>query len=238
MKPCTGCGAPRPLAVRCSQCGDRLVDSSELSPYERLGLTPRPLYHEREVRAAEERLLDTFHILTTSRHLARWALKQRALICRDASLLCSLSGALGCYLKEVILSSDLIADNSEVAFSSLRWSTPLMKSLDLLRAALPDESQAEGKTTTSHHSPALERHLLDTAYLELSEYDGYQERERLFNRSTRELIVRAREVAHALSGETNLIMSARLATEIQGLSDLELWLDARRASSAISLSSL
>lgn len=195
------------------------------------------------MRLAEARLLDEFHTLRSSRHLARWALRQRALICRDAETLCSLGGALGSYLRDQIARS-VKSDALDVTLSheerlsylhAARWSLPQMMSLKLLSgSALEDdlssltEDERVASGSTLGISLALERHLLEDAYHELEEYDGYQERERLLNRFTRELLARANEVAETLSKDHHISEWPRIASSINALSHLERWLDERR----------
>ena len=216
---CETCGEERPFILRCTRCGDRLEDSSDLSPYERLNITPQPLYHQRNIRAAEERVLNEFHALKSSRQLARWSLKQRALVRRDAKLLCSLAGSLGSYLKFSIFHLDEYRE-------FMSWGLPLSHTLHALSIMLSDHASETSVDMT------LDLFLLDTAYHEVDEYDGYQERERLLNHFTRELL----RQAHALATELEVDQDdqrgfERISARIIALQHLEAWIDQHRKKS-------
>jgi len=216
---CEACGEDRPFILRCTRCGDRLEESANLSPYERLNITPRPLYHQRDIRAAEVIFLHEFHALKASRQLARWSLKQRALVRRDAKLLCSLSGSLGSYLKLCILCIDASGE-------LMNWGVPLSHTLQALSIKFSDHEVRSSVDMT------LDVFLLDTAYREVDEYDGYQERERLLNHFTREMLTQA----HALAAELEVHQDCQqglkmVSARIIALQHLEVWIDQHRQKS-------
>ena len=211
------CHEDRPFVLRCARCGDRIEDTSKLSPYERLQIEPQSVYHQSEIRVAEERVLQEVHSLKSSRQLASWSLRQRALIRRDAKLLCSLSGALASFLKLRLIR---LGDSSDM----LDWGLPLAHTLEML--SLQPQAVDEPSSRT-----ALDIFLLDQAYQEVSEYDGYQERERLLNRFTRELLTRASTLASELNTHQHDLQALKmLATNILALQHFEVWLDLHRQS--------
>lgn len=214
---CHLCGEDRPFILWCASCGDRIEGTAGLSPYERLHLKPQSLYHQSEVRAAEERVLHKVHSLKSSRQRASWSLRQRALIRRDAKLLCTLSGALASYLKFCLTR---LEERSEL----VDWGMPLAHTLDMFSV----RDEAEGQVSSAS---TLDLFLLDLAYQEVDEYDGYQERERLLNHFTRELLTRASGLASELNiNQDNPQALKMVAVNILALQRFEAWLDQYRQS--------
>lgn len=245
---CPSCGRARLNQARCAHCGDRLSDTSGLSPYERLGLLPRPIYSQLEVRRAERRILNEFHILKTPRHLSHWSLKQRALVTRDASTLRSMSGSLCAYLKLYIERERLILQSEHL------WVMSPMELVAHLKRAIStggDEPRDSGGLTLSDpplsdplthvsafsSSPSLyvERVVIESSYAELHEYDGYQERSALMVESARRLRDRVERLAEELTAltisqqeHTQLLSSTVvLMRQIEEVRQVESWLDAR-----------
>ena len=213
---CIYCGDQRLSVIQCLSCGDRMLDTVGLSPYERLQLTPAPLYAETEIQAVKERLLMIFHPLKASRLNSRWSLKQRALICRDAERLTSVSGALMTYAKEVL--SSLSTEIEPHQESSPSDDQPAEQSC----------SENRLKEIMSCRRP-LEVFLLESSISELREYDGYQERERLLNRVSRELLNRGRIIANfMISSQVKTLPLHRLISTISDLADMERWLTNQR----------
>ncbi len=204
---CDSCGEVRETIIQCLYCGDRHLITEALSPYERLRLVPNPLFSEEEVQAAKEALLLVFHPLRASRLNAKWSLRQRALICRDADTLSSITGALNTYV-DYLLTEERIKDKS--------------------KEATLDSSEYQGAAQDSPDS-YLNTFLLETAQEELSEYDGYQERERLLNRVSRELLCEGRRVGNALlQRPISLAQLRALSQSIKIMGDWERWLSERR----------
>ena len=200
--PCANCGACRGTIIQCKSCGDRIDDTESLSPYQRLALKPKALYHHSDIQSAKENLLIIFHPLKASRLNAKWSLKQRALICRDAKTLSSLSGALLTYVQYL--------HNTHHQLSKLLdWNVPI-----------PNINQ---------HGQQINLYLLQSAFEELQEYDGYQERERLFNQTMRALLNEAIGIAHKLhSYDGNLSSLEQLYAEIRAMQKIEYWLETQR----------
>lgn len=206
---CARCGQEMISLVRCQQCGDRLEDSHALTPYQRLGLSPKPIYLQAEVDLASDLLLAQLHVLRSSRLLASWSLKQRALVRRDASMLSRLSGGLQTFLQE-------------------RFRRGLDETI-LTRAY---KQQARDVLSAPSGGPAR-LFLLLNALHELKDLDGYQERERLLNRISRELRKEAIIIARQIT--SNRLEKEDLPTlikKIKHLDETERWLDAQRFDTA------
>ena len=199
---CDRCLEARSSIIQCLHCGDKVEETEFISPYQRLQLDPQPLYSHYEVQRAKENLLVIFHPLKASRLNAKWSLKQRALICRDSQALSSISGALSIYLKYLKVTQFDLAK---------------VESWDL---KIPDEEKVQ---------EFLEIKLLDSAFTELAEYDGYQERERLLNRISRDLLEKGLDIADRLNSD---VISQddfkKIDKEVQLLSCIESWLDRHR----------
>jgi hypothetical protein len=199
---CPNCGGLRDLIIQCMFCGDRIKDTETLSPYDRLQLDPKPLYHDNEIQAAKEKLLVTFHPLRASRLNAKWSLKQRALICRDAETLSRISCALLTYVY-------FLRSKRFVAGESLDWTHTKPSHNDL------------------HQNMSL--YLLKSAFEELHEYDGYQERERLYNQTIRVLLKDAMRLGNLLYRiDKDLSLLETIVPEIEAMQHIEFWLDAQR----------
>jgi hypothetical protein len=88
--------------------------------------------------------------------------------------------------------------------------------------------EAEGQVSSAS---TLDLFLLDLAYQEVDEYDGYQERERLLNHFTRELLTRASGLASELNiNQDNPQALKMVAVNILALQRFEAWLDQYRQS--------
>lgn len=208
-EPCPRCERVLISLVRCQYCGNRLEDSHSLTPYQRLGLKPKALYLQSEIDAASDTLLAQLHVLRSSRLLASWSLKQRALVRRDATLLSRLSGALQAYLRERVRRG-LQSTSQNMAYEP--------RSRECLEAAIPSPART-----------LLLRHAMD----ELIDLDGYQERERLLNRISRELRQESVMIARQLiSIDLDHASLPQISTEISHLAEAEDWLDAQRFDTA------
>lgn len=198
IKQCEHCGKPRRSLIRCGHCGDRLHDTTHLSPYQRLGIEPKPLYHQDELLVIKEELLDQLHQLKSSRLSSKWALRQRSLVKRDCQRLSLLSGALKAFLEEII------------------------------RQGISEDPQSHLELWDSDGlDPRI--NLLDRAFHELRDMDGYQERERLLNAVSRELNQRAKVLGDQLV-QVSLTRDDifRLQMVISELAQTERWLDLKR----------
>lgn len=199
---CANCGGFRDMIIQCMSCGDRIKDTEMLSPYDRLQLDPKPLYHDNEIQAAKEKLLVTFLPLRASRLNAKWSLKQRALICRDAKTLSRISCALLTYVY-------YLKSRRFVEGEPLDWSPTKPSHYDI------------------HQNMNL--YLLKSAFEELHEYDGYQERERLYNQTIRVLLKDAMRLGNLLyTIDKDLSPLEAVVTEIEAMQNIEFWLDAQR----------
>lgn len=215
---CNYCGEQRPSIVQCLICGDRLLDTVGLSPYVRLQLVPAPLYSEQEIQAVKELLLVTFHPLKASRINARWSLRQRALISRDANKLSTITGALMTYAEQILCP---IAETQAVIEDKSSSSSD--------QDPTKSRDQEYSPKDFLHERP-LEVFLLDLSVKELREFDGYQERERLLNRVSRKLLDRGRKIANYMISELfNSADLPKLIEVIKELESLELWLGQQRA---------
>ena len=198
---CDKCQYVRATVILCLHCGDRIDQTEDVNPYDRLQLDPLPLYSNHDIQVTKEKLLVIFHPLKASRLNAKWSLKQRALICRDAQILSSISGALFTYIKFLKNQRDL--------HEGKQWD-------------LKNITEETGRGN-------IEIHLLDTAYQELNEYDGYQERERLLNRVSRELLQLGISLANQLYPlEPSEEEIDQILIQVERLAHLEIWLDRHR----------
>jgi hypothetical protein len=199
---CPNCGIFRDMLIQCMSCGDRIKNTDMLSPYDRLQLDPKPLYHDNEIQAAKEKLLVTFHPLRASRLNAKWSLKQRALICRDAETLSRISCALLTYVY-------YLRSKQSITGESLDWTPTKPSHYDI------------------HQNMSL--YLLKSAFEELHEYDGYQERERLYNQTIRVLLKDAMRLGNLLyTIDKDLSPLEVIIPEIEAMQHIEFWLDAQR----------
>ncbi len=221
---CPECKEDRLSLIQCMYCGDRLVDTTMVTPYQRLLLKPCPLYNDQVIQAAKERLLVIFHPLKASRLNAHWSLKQRTLICRDANTLQKLSGSLITYTKYL----QMLKSRFETKLDTLDPHKPLKELLDSNQSISWAINQSK---TPEHAGFNPELYLVQSAYDELKEYDSYQERERLFNQSMRLILDQARKIANQLYRynmlEPTLDLDA-LMPKLFRLQQLESWLEGQR----------
>ena len=221
---CPLCKEERSSLIQCMKCGDRQLDTEALTPYQRLLLKPRPLYTDTMIQGAKEKLLIMFHPLKASRLNAHWSLKQRALICRDAVTLQSISGALITYTKYLKLLS-LEYGSSITNVHDIDYHQTLSQNNS---GKLWSLTQKRG-FSKQLFNPQL--YLLKSAFAELQEYDSYQEREKLFNHGMRSILNKARSIAkylHLYNFQEPQLNLDELMFDLHALQEQEVWLEGQR----------
>ena len=226
---CPVCKEARLSLIQCMHCGDRLLESDRLNPYQRLLLQPKPLYKDTTVQAAKEKLLVMFHPLKASRLNAHWSLKQRALICRDAKALQRISGSLITYANYLrVLKINHGSELQTAHDFNYNQEFPHITPRNLWSLSVNPNSNQQ--TFNTH------LYLLKSAFDELQEYDSYQERERLFNQGMRSILNKARKVANQLYRynfqEPDLDLD-KLMAELYALQEFESWLEKQRLHQAL-----
>ena len=226
---CPVCKEARLSLIQCMHCGDRILESDHLNPYQRLLLQPKPLYKDTAVQAAKEQLLVMFHPLKASRLNAHWSLKQRALICHDARTLQSISGSLTTYANYLRVLR--VHHGSE-----LQTAQDFNYNQELPQITPRNLWALSGNINSTQQPFNTQLYLLKSAFDELQEYDSYQERERLFNQGMRSILNRARKLANQLYRynfqKPNLDLD-QLMPELYALQEFESWLEKQRLHQAL-----